>query len=178
MGTLAHVDPSQTLSENKSQFWTHFSSIPYYQFRPFFFCKIRSNYQFQTLNIRSKIENTPIWGLKYPDFRCRLRGTSKKPHVHKRQLAKCTTSLQIWCFQVFSWPHTPNPWGHVELVQKTWVLGSGNWVGLRSAKWRGVRPPFGNLGRWNFPGHLPTGQRRRANAGGSLSTVRSSSDEV
>ena len=31
-------------------------------------------------------------------------------------------------------PHTPNPWGHVELVQKTWVLGSGNWVGLRSAK--------------------------------------------
>ena len=31
----------------------------------------------------------------------------------------------------FSWPHTPNPWGHVELVQKTWVLGSGNWVRLR-----------------------------------------------
>ena len=25
-------------------------------------------------------------------------------------------------------PHTPNPWGHVELVQKTRGLGSGNWV--------------------------------------------------
>ena len=23
-------------------------------------------------------------------------------------------------FLVCSWPHTPNPWGHVELVQKTW----------------------------------------------------------
>ena len=43
-------------------------------------------------------------------------------------------------------PHTPNPWGHVELVLKTWVLGSGNWVRLRSAKLLCVcLPPFGNL---------------------------------
>ena len=48
-----------------------------------------------------------------------------------------------WNF--YSWPHTPNPWGHVELVQKTWGLGSGNWVGLRSAKPDVVLTRFGNL---------------------------------
>ena len=47
-------------------------------------------------------------------------------------------------------PHTPNPWGHVELVQKSRGLDSGYWVRQGSAKSRdgvlfGVRPPFWNL---------------------------------
>lgn len=44
----------------------------------------------------------------------------------------------------YSWPHTPNPWGHVELVQKTRGLGSGNWVRPRSAKSGEGVDTFGN----------------------------------
>jgi hypothetical protein len=51
---------------------------------------------------------------------------------------------------LFVAPHTPNPWGHVELVQKTWVLGSGYWVGLRSAKCRGVMLCCHHLGTQNL----------------------------
>ena len=42
---------------------------------------------------------------------------------------------------LFSWPHThPIRGATLNLFQKTWVLGSGNWVGLRSAKSLSVRP--------------------------------------
>ena len=46
----------------------------------------------------------------------------------------CIFSSDCTFLRFYSWPHTPNPWGHVELVQKTRGLGSGNWVRLRSAK--------------------------------------------
>ena len=54
---------------------------------------------------------------------------------------------------IYSWPHThPIRGATLNLFQKTWVLGSGNWVRLRSAKSgegqltvRSIYPIFGAM---------------------------------
>ena len=74
-----------------------------------------------------------------------------------------------------SWPHTPNPWGHVELVQKTWVLGSENWVRPRSAKslrGRYVDVDLGTLGDGIYRAIC-----RRVNADGPMPAVLVERDE-
>ena len=54
--------------------------------------------------------------------------------------AGCRCRYAAWCFRVekmlsvncYSWPHThPIRGATLNLFQKTWVLGSGNWVRLR-----------------------------------------------
>ena len=50
----------------------------------------------------------------------------------------CFLKLVNLDLDLFSWPHThPIRGATLNLFQKTWVLGSGNWVRPRSAKWRG-----------------------------------------
>ena len=60
-------------------------------------------------------------------------GDSKpKHHVAQRKGGNCTVCPKP---NPDSWPHThPIRGATLNLFQKTWVLGSGNWFRLRSAK--------------------------------------------